>query len=90
VFVSAVDPDAVIDGLIEVVKGLNLNVREKNSLLIQLQVARTGERSDQPHFRTVALHAFIDEVAALTQSGRLEPAKAQDLMAAARRIIGAP
>lgn len=71
-----------MDDLIEAVRQLDLPRGEKNSLLVKLRAASRSANPVAAHL----LRAFANEVRAMKQSRRMDPAVADELIQAARDI----
>jgi hypothetical protein len=74
--------------LLWLVQVLNLNVGQKGSLNSKLRAAQNSLSRGNSIAAIGQIRAFINEVQALTHSGRLDSATANELIATAQDIIG--
>jgi regulator of chromosome condensation (RCC1) repeat-containing protein/FIMAH domain-containing protein len=86
---KAATPAQLINSLIGQVMSLGLSHGETTSLTAKLQAALGYLQANDPADAIAALRAFIDEVNALVNSGRLTASAAAPLISAAEGIIGA-
>jgi hypothetical protein len=78
---------ASIADLIRRAGGLSLNAGQKNSLIAKLQAAQDSLNRGSKTAAGNQLGAFVNELQADEQSGKLSPAAADPLIAEARAVV---
>jgi PKD repeat protein len=86
--VAVLTPDQGIKSLSNMVSGLGLNAGNTNSLVVKLRNASDALGRGDNGAATNMLGAFVNEVSAMAQSGRLSAASASSITRYAQRVIG--